>query len=112
MDVSYRTGASWLESVKAQIRENEAYVRETFEKELPDVVVSPLEGTYLCWIDLGAYVPAEKVKEVVQKRCHLAVDFGDWFGGGRFVTFIRMNLATSPENVKIGVDALVRELKK
>lgn len=66
----------------------------------------------MCWIDLGAYVPAEKVKEVVQKRCHLAVDFGDWFGGSRFGTFIRMNLATSPENVKIGVDALVRELKK
>ena len=111
-EAAYRTGASWLKSVKAQIRENEAYVRETFEKELPDVVVSPLEGTYLCWIDLGAYVPAEKVKEVVQKRCHLAVDFGDWFGGSRFGTFIRMNLATSPENVKIGVDALVRELKK
>ena len=111
-EAAYRTGVSWLESVKAQIRENEAYVRETFEKELPDVVVSPLEGTSLCWIDLGAYVPAEKVKEVVQKRCHLAVDFGDWFGGSRFGTFIRMNLATSPENVKIGVDALVRELKK
>lgn len=111
-EAAYRTGASWLENVKAQIRENEAYVRETFEKKLPDVVVSPLEGTYLCWIDLGAYVPAEKVKEVVQKRCHLAVDFGDWFGGSRFGTFIRMNLATSLENVKIGVDALVRELKK
>ena len=32
-EAAYRTGASWLESVKAQIRENEAYVRETFEKE-------------------------------------------------------------------------------
>ena len=37
---AYRTGASWLESVTAQIRENEAYVRETFEKELPDAALT------------------------------------------------------------------------
>ncbi|MDO5591029.1 MAG: MalY/PatB family protein [Lachnospiraceae bacterium] len=110
-EAAYRTGSDWLEAVKAQIQENVNYVRETLERELPGVIVSPLEGTYLCWIDLKAYVPADQVKEVVQKKCHLAVDFGDWFGGERFQTFIRMNLATSLENVKIGVDALVEGIK-
>ena len=67
-------------------------------------------GTYLCWINLEAYVSADEMKEVIQKKCRLAVDFGDWFGGERFGTFIRMNLATSKENVEIGVNALIANL--
>lgn len=50
------------------------------------------------------------MKEVIQKKCRLAVDFGDWFGGERFAAFIRMNLATSKENVEIGVNALIENL--
>lgn len=38
--------------------------------------------------------------------------FGDWFGGEHFGTFIRMNLATSRENVEIGVNALIQNLMK
>ena len=79
-------------------------------EKLPEAVVTPLEGTYLCWINLEAYVRADEMKEVIQKKCRLAVDFGDWFGGERFGTFIRMNLATSKENVEIGVNALIANL--
>lgn len=50
------------------------------------------------------------MKEVIQKKCRLAFDFGDWFGGERFAAFIRMNLATSKENVEIGVNALIANL--
>lgn len=53
-----------------------------------------------------------QMKEVIQKKCRLAVDFGDWFGGERFGTFIRMNLATSKENVEIGVNALIMNLMR
>ena len=81
-------------------------------EKLPEAVVTPLEGTYLCWINLEAYVSADEMKEVIQKKCRLAVDFGDWFGGERFGTFIRMNLATSKENVEIGVNALIMNLMR
>ena len=57
-------------------------------------------------------VSADEMKEVIQKKCRLAVDFGDWFGGERFGTFIRMNLATSKENVEIGVNALIMNLMR
>ncbi|MCR4956334.1 MAG: pyridoxal phosphate-dependent aminotransferase [Lachnospiraceae bacterium] len=108
---AYKGGDDWYEAVKELIEKNARYVKETFAKELPKVVVSPLEGTYLIWIDLRAYVEPKKTKEFVQKTCRLAVDFGDWFGGETFEGFIRMNLATSPENVKIGVESIVQHLK-
>ena len=108
---AYEGGAEWLEQVKKQIYENFEYLKEELAQKLPKAVVTPLEGTYLCWVDLGAYIPAEKVKEVVQKKCRLAVDFGDWFGGKRFGTHIRINLATSLENVEITVNVLAKYLK-
>lgn len=107
---AYENGREWLEGVKEKIKENYEYLCRELARELPKAVVTPLEGTYLCWVDLGAYVKAEEMKEVIQKKCRLAVDYGDWFGGEQFATFIRLNLATSLENVKIAVDALVNQL--
>lgn len=58
-------------------------------------------------LKIVTYVSEENIKDMIQKKCRLAVDYGDWFGGERFGTHIRINLATSHENVKIAVDALV-----
>ena len=110
-EAAYLGGAEWLDQVNAQLKENYEYAKAAFAKELPKVVVSPLEGTYLLWIDLGAYATGEELKEIIQKKCRLAVDFGDWFGGEKFGGFIRMNLATSLENVKIGVEAIIENLR-
>ena len=48
-----------------------------------------------------------RYERVYPEKCRLAVDFGDWFGGDRFNGFIRMNLATSRENVEIGVKRII-----
>lgn len=107
---AYERGKEWLDLVLKQIDENYHYLKKELAENLPKAVVTPLEGTYLCWIDLKAYVSAGEIKDLIQKKCRLAVDFGDWFGGERFGTFIRMNLATSMENVRIGVEALEKQL--
>ena len=59
---------------------------------------------------MEAYVKPENMKEFMQKKCRLALDYGDWFGGERFASFVRMNLATSRENVEKAVAAIVREV--
>lgn len=97
---AYEGGETWLEDVLKKIWDNYQYVKNELARKLPDAVVTPLEGTYLCWIDLGAYVSRENMKELIQGKCRIAVDYGDWFGGERFGTYIRMNLATSMENVE------------
>ncbi len=109
-EAAYRDGRQWFEEVREIIYGNYLFVKDTFAKELPKAVVSPLEGTYLCWIDMKAYVKPENMKEFMQKKCRLALDYGDWFGGERFASFVRMNLATSRENVEKAVAAIVREV--
>ena len=108
---AYTGGRPWLNEVNEIVHNNYLYVKETFEKELPKLVVSPLEGTYLLWIDFGAYLSFDEMKDFMQKKCHLAFDYGDWFGGEKFGTHVRMNLATSKENVEKAVTAIIENLK-
>lgn len=108
---AYTGGRPWLNEVNEIVHNNYLYVKETFEKELPKLVVSPLEGTYLLWINFGAYLSFDEMKDFMQKKCHLAFDYGDWFGGEKFGTHIRMNLATSKENVEKAVTAIIENLK-
>ncbi|AIR11195.1 MalY/PatB family protein [Ligilactobacillus salivarius] len=109
-EAAYREGAEWLDNMIEVIRDNFVYVRDELTKAFPKIKVSDLEGTYLMWIDLSALVPADKVEKLVKKQAKLAVDFGDWFGeSGK--GHIRVNLATTPENIKKAVSALVNALK-
>lgn len=108
---AYETGDEWLEGLLAVVASNYAYVKETFAKELPKIIITPLEGTYLAWIDLRAYVSEQEVKKVVQDTAKLAVDFGEWFSPNA-QGFIRLNLATIPQNVEQAVQQLVAAIKK
>lgn len=111
VEAAYSNGRPWFEGVKHIIEENAQYVRDTLVEELPRIEVSPLEGTYLLWMNLNAYLKPEEVKEMMQKKCGLAFDYGEWFGGEEYAGYVRMNLATSREMVEKAVVAIVRELK-
>ena len=108
---AYKDGRAWFDEVKEIIYGNYEYVRDTLTKELPTVTVSPLEGTYLAWIDMKAYLNPKELADFMQNKCGLAFDYGDWFGGELYGTFIRMNLATSRENVELAVKRIVENLK-
>lgn len=108
---AFRGGREWLEEVISIVKENADYIKNTLKEKLPKAVVSPLEGTYLLWVDLGAYVEEGKMKEFIQDKCRLAVDYGDWFGGDRFGGHVRFNLATSKENIMEAVDRIVKNAK-
>lgn len=110
IEAAYTHGKEWLKTVLEIIQDNYNYLKKRLNKELPLAVLTPLEGTYLAWLDLSAYtgkVKEEGMKSFVQEKAKLAVDYGDWFGNGG-EGFIRLNLATTPEYVKKAVDGLVR----
>jgi cystathionine beta-lyase len=113
VQAAYEGGREWLDGCLETIEGNADFLREAFNKGLPKAVVSPLEGTYLQWIDLSAYASPENIKDIVQERCGLAVDYGSWFfteEDGKSDCHIRMNLATSRENIETAVSRLIKEL--
>lgn len=110
VEAAYKSGRGWFEEVRAIIEGNAAYVEERFARELPEAEVSPLEGTYLQWVNLNAYLKPEEVKDVIQGKCRLAFDYGEWFGGEHFTGYVRINLATSRKMVEKAVDVMVEAL--
>ena len=108
---AYEGGRKWLDEVLNIIEENYHLMKSILEEKLPKVWISKLEGTYLMWIDLGAYVSADEIESVIQKDCGLAVDYGSWFGGEAYGTFIRVNLATREENIRLAAEKIVEVLE-
>lgn len=107
VEAGYRYSRAWLEEVKVLIEGNYKYLRDRLLGELPGVVVSPLEGTYLLWVDFGACKLDLSVEEYVQDMCRLGLDLGAWFGGEDYKGFVRINLATKREIIEDVANRLI-----
>ena len=105
-------GETWLKDVLEIIYGNYEYVKKRFGEECPEVKIADLEGTYLMWMDFSAFFRTEEeLKEFIQGRCRIAVDYGSWFGGEGYNTHARVNIATSRENVEEACGRMIEGLK-
>ncbi|WP_313260799.1 MalY/PatB family protein, partial [Lacrimispora sp.] len=111
VEAAFRGGEEWLENVKALIIHNYNYMKQEFARELPKIVVTPLEGTYLSWIDLRGYLTGEETAGFIQNKCRLACDAGEWFSLMAH-GFIRINLATDTKNVVTAVESIIKNIKE
>ncbi|TLQ20030.1 pyridoxal phosphate-dependent aminotransferase [Lactiplantibacillus plantarum] len=103
---AYESGAAWLDQILAIVRDNYHYLCTTFAAHAPKLVLADLQGTYLTWLDLRAYVQPAATKAFIQDQCQLAVDFGEWFSPDD-QGFVRLNLATNPQNVREAAQRIV-----
>jgi len=108
---AYAGGGEWLSAVLRTVEENEALLRSALSARLPQAVMSPLEGTYLAWLDLSAYVEPAELPHVMEDMCALALNYGEKFGR-QAAGHVRLNLATSRENVAEAARRLIANLAK
>ena len=102
---------AWLDAVLTVIRENYEYLRRELLSALPKLRISPMDGTYLAWIDFGAYVMADDMHDVFENQCRIAPSFGEWFGGESYATLVRLNLATSLTNIKVATHNIIEHIQ-
>jgi len=108
-EAAYRHGQDWLSGLLEVVQSNYKHLKDTLLQHAPNIVIAPLEGTYLTWVDLNAYVNPEDVKSFIQDKCGVAIDFGEWFsesGKG----FIRINLATEPKYIEHIAEQMIKHL--
>ena len=97
--------------MKETIQNNYSLLHDTLAEKIPEIKVYPLEGTYLVFLNLEKVLNGKSTKQFIQDECGLAIDFGHWFGKG-YNSYVRINLATSPENIKEAVERIVKNCKK
>jgi len=92
-EVAYREGEKWLTAVINYIHQNYLFLQEYFGHYLPEIKITPLEGTYLAWLDFRAFHLSDKeLQEKLLRKAKVWLDEGPKFGqGGQ--GFQRLNLA-------------------
>jgi cystathionine beta-lyase len=91
-EAAFREGEPWLSALQEYLWGNYLFLRDHLARELPRVKVSPLEGTYLAWLDFRDYGLSPKaLKDCMIQRAGLALNDGPMFGTGG-EGFQRLNL--------------------
>ena len=109
---AWNHGEEWLEAVYAYIYKNYEYIVDFCAKTWGDkVVVSPLEGTYLAWLDFSKIESdPDKLQDLVRKVAKVALDEGYIFGP-EGAGFERINLACPKSLIVELMDRLAAAIK-
>ncbi len=92
-ELAYTHSEPWLDELLKLIETNRDLVCECMRSYFPEVVISPLEGTYLLWLDFRAFgLSKEELEEKMVKEALWFTDEGYLFGQGG-IGFERINLA-------------------
>ena len=90
---AYAQCGDWVDQMIAYIAGNYRTLVDGLSRLLPRAIITPLEGTYLAWVDFSAYLSGSEPPEVeVGRKAGVAFDGGDWFGEGG-AGHLRVNLA-------------------
>lgn len=111
---SYEAGGEWLDAQLDYLRQNAAIAASFVQANLPNVKISPLEGTYLMWMDFTCYGKTSEELIALFARHGAALGNGLHYGADHD-GFIRMNLACPASQLKMGLECMaeaVREITK
>ena len=109
---AYEGGEEWLDALLDYLRGNEALVRDFMARRFPQVRISPMEGTYLLWLDYRALgVPDAEVNQFLRQDAGWIVNAGEMFGAeGR--GFVRVNIALPRPELQKALDRLAAAAQK
>ncbi|MEG0805851.1 MAG: MalY/PatB family protein [Lachnospiraceae bacterium] len=80
-EAAYTQGEDWLNQILIYIRGNYQYIREYLKKNIPEVTIGDLEGTYLGWMDFSKLgLTEEELDELCVEKSKIWFDEGRMFG--------------------------------
>jgi len=108
---AYTYGEDWLNQVLNYIYENYLFLKEFINKNIPKIEVTKLEGTFLVFLNFNRFkLKDEELLNIFENKCKLWIDEGIKFGK-EGSGFIRLNIATSRKNIKIGLNKIYENFK-
>lgn len=103
---AYNNGVEWLESLRKYLDGNYEYLLSEMSERMPLFKVTPLEATYLAWIDCRVTgLGSEELSDILIDKGRLMISPGNIFGPGGD-GFIRLNFACPREVLSDGLRRL------
>lgn len=83
LQAAYSSGDEWLDQLLAYLEGNFRALSSALNDSLPDLLISPLESTYLAWLDFSFLkLDDEGLREFIIHRARLGLNDGPMFGPG------------------------------
>ena len=103
---AYTKGEAWLEELRQYIKVNRGYIENFILQNIPSLTVVKAHATYLAWIDISkTHLDGVSFASLLREKTGLYISNGNQYGSGG-ENFIRVNLATSLNNIKDGMNRL------
>lgn len=103
---AYENGQVWLERVNEYIYANYRYLKNYLGQNSPKIKVTPLQGTYLVWLDFHDFqLEPGEIGEIIENKAKLWLDDGLMFGPAG-ANFQRLNIACSRSLLKRALEQL------
>ncbi len=107
---AYNEGEAWMQELKTYLFENYLFLREFVAQHLPFFKVTPLEATYLVWIDVSALKKSSKdISNALLKEQQLWINPGTMYGANG-EGFMRINIACPRVLLADGLERLKKYL--
>lgn len=107
---AYENGAQWVEAQNIHIKKNYEYLKNYLNENLPQVVVTKLEATYLVWLDFS-YTKYSSEK-LMEKLNNAGVTCSEGKGFSKdYDAFVRFNIACPLDQLKEGLERIVKVFK-
>lgn len=103
---AYNEGEEWLDELRGYLYHNCRTLCSLFAENIPQCPVTPMEGTYLAWIDCrGTGLDSDDIAGQLLEKHRLMVNPGTMYGPGG-EGFIRMNIACPHATVTDAVERM------
>lgn len=108
---AYEKGEEWLDALLDYLRGNFKVFCDFFRAEFPNLTVTPLEGTYLAWVDFRALnLRGKELEALTRGKAGLVLDEGYIFGP-EGDGFERFNIALPRSELMKNLERLSRAAK-
>lgn len=112
LEAAYNECEDWLDQLNEYIQGNYTALKDFFQRELPDIKVTKLEGTYLAWIDIKATgLSSDEATGKLLRKGKVRVSSGTIYGRTAGEGFLRINMACPRSLMMQGLERIGRALK-
>ena len=105
---AYNESEDWLDELNAYIYDNYLFMKDFVEREMPDLYLVPLEGTYLAWLDCQVlHMTSNEMNDLLKRDYQLWLNAGTMYGP-EGDGFLRWNLACPRVTLEEGLNRFLK----
>lgn len=109
---AYEHGSEWLDQLKTYLDGNFQFVKDTLNRELPDITFQIPQATYLAWVNMNPYLgDVEDIPDFMANKAGVLLEGGDALFVDNAKGYIRLNLAMPRVIVDKGLQRIVKAVK-